>query len=147
MSHEPAEILVVEDDSSDAELLAEALQETSFASRLTVIGDGEGALSFLRREAPYTDAKRPDLILLDLNLPRMHGRDVLQQVKSDPNLRAIPVIIFTTGTRDVDVEQCYRSGANCYVTKAMGYDATVEVARSIESFWLGIARLPSMSAT
>jgi CheY-like chemotaxis protein len=107
-----------------------------------VVGDGVEALAFLRREGAHSDAPRPDLILLDLNMPRMNGREVLAEIKSDPKLRRIPVVILTTSQAETDILQTYDLHANCYVTKPVELEQFVEVARSIEGFWLSLVQLP-----
>ena len=138
-----AHILLVEDSEDDIELTKLALDEARFANHLSVVRDGEQAMAFLRREAPFEDAARPDLVLLDLNMPRKDGREVLREVKTDPNLRRIPVVVLTTSGEDQDVLRAYDEHVNAYVRKPLGFDAMVKVARQIEGFWVGIVRLPS----
>jgi two-component system, chemotaxis family, response regulator Rcp1 len=139
----PIEILLVEDSPSDVDLTKEALGEAKVLNHLHVVGDGVAALSFLRREGPYASAPAPDLILLDLNLPKKDGREVLAEIKADPALRRIPVVILTTSQADEDILQSYDLHANCYVTKPVDLDQFVKVVRSIEDFWLEIVKLPT----
>lgn len=136
------DVLLVEDDSGDVELTREALAESKIALNLRIVEDGERALQYLRREGKYADAPRPDLILLDLNLPRVDGREVLREIKSDPDLRAIPVCVVTTSDAESDILKSYGLGANCYVTKPIGLEQFVHVIRAIEEFWLTIVKLP-----
>jgi len=137
------EILLVEDNPGDVRLVREALAESGGTSRLHTVGDGAEALAFVRREGEYADAPRPDLILLDLNLPRMDGREVLKAVKSDPETRDIPVIILTTSSAPPDIEMAYDRGANAYVRKPLGMDRLTDAASAIRDFWLRTATLPS----
>jgi two-component system, chemotaxis family, response regulator Rcp1 len=138
----PVEILLVEDSPSDAALTRAALQEGRIANRLSVVCDGEEAMQYLRREGRYSQATRPDLILLDLNLPRKDGREVLAEVKDDPDLQIIPVIVLTTSAAEADVLRAYRLHANSYVTKPVGLEDFLDAIRGIEDFWLAIVRLP-----
>jgi chemotaxis family two-component system response regulator Rcp1 len=139
---QPIEILLVEDNPGDVRLTRETLKETKVLNRLSVAEDGEKALAFLRRQGAYSDAVRPDLILLDLNLPRMGGREVLEIIKSDPDLRAIPVVILTTSKAEEDILKSYDLHANCYISKPVELDGFITVVRSIENFWLTLVRLP-----
>ncbi len=139
------DILLVEDSPGDVRLTREALKEGRVANRLHVVGDGEEALAFLRREGTFGDVPSPGLILLDLNLPRLDGREVLRIMKSDPELRRIPVVVLTTSTSDSDVHQVYDLAGNCYIAKPVDFDRFLEVIRSIEDFWLTVVRLPSRS--
>ncbi len=145
MTAAAVEILLVEDNPADVRLTREALREGAggLRHRLHVVEDGVQALAFLRREAGYWEVPRPDLILLDLNLPRKDGREVLQEIKADPELRSIPVVVLTTSRSEEDVLRSYQLHANCYVTKPVDLDQFLEVVRRIEAFWLGVARLPS----
>jgi two-component system response regulator len=136
------EILLVEDDAVDVELTREALDESKIKVNLNVVNDGEKALAWLRKEAPYADASTPDLVILDLNLPRLNGQEVLKEMKSDERLKAIPVVILTTSSAREDIARSYALGANCYVTKPMGLDQFSQVVHSIENFWFTIVRLP-----
>jgi chemotaxis family two-component system response regulator Rcp1 len=139
----PIEILLVEDSPSDAALTIEALKAGKIANRLTHVEDGVEAMDFLRRRGKYADAARPDLIMLDLNLPRMDGRDVLVQIKNDPDLKIIPIIVLTTSRSDKDILQSYQLNANCYITKPVDFDHFIEVVKSIENFWLTVVTLPA----
>jgi chemotaxis family two-component system response regulator Rcp1 len=136
------EILLVEDSPGDVRLTREALRDGKVRNHLHVVPDGVQAMAFLRREGPYAEAPRPDLVLLDLNLPRKTGREVLQEVKSDPALAQIPVVVLTTSKADEDVVRAYESHANCFITKPVDFDQFLTVVRSIEDFWLTIVRLP-----
>lgn len=138
-----AEILLVEDNPADSRLTQEVLAERGLPSRLSVVPDGSAALAFLRRQVPYADAPRPDLILLDLNLPRRDGREVLAEIKGDPDLLRIPVVVLTTSGSPEDVSRCYDLRANCYITKPAGLDRFIDVLRQIEDFWLDVAVLPT----
>lgn len=138
----PIEILLVEDNPGDARLTREALREGSLHHRLSVVSDGVAALAFLRREGGYVAAPRPDLVLLDLNLPRKGGREVLAAIKGDAGLRRIPVIILTTSTDEQDIHSAYELHANCYITKPVDYERFADVVRAIEGFWLTVATLP-----
>ena len=140
---EPIQILLVEDSPSDVDLTREALDEAKVHNTLHVVADGVHALAFLRREADFADAPTPDLILLDLNLPRKDGREVLTEIKADPMLRRIPVVILTTSEAEEDILRSYDLHANCYVTKPVDLDQFIKVVRSINDFWLQIVRLPS----
>ncbi len=137
------EILLVEDNPGDVRLTREALKDANMVNRLSVVKDGVEALAFLRNEGNYADAPRPDLMLLDLNLPRMDGREVLAELKNDPDLRRIPVVVLTTSEAEADVLKAYDLHANCYVTKPVDLDDFLSVARVIDNFWLTIVRLPS----
>jgi two-component system, chemotaxis family, response regulator Rcp1 len=139
----PIDILLVEDNPGDVRLTREALKEGKVANVLHVAADGVEALAFLRREGRFTDAVRPDLILLDLNLPRKDGREVLEEIKRDPDLRSIPVVVLTTSQAEEDILRAYRLRANCYVTKPVDLDQFIKVVHSIEDFWLTIVKLPS----
>lgn len=136
------EILLVEDNAGDARLTAEALKDGKFHIHLQVARDGVEALAKLRQEPPYQDAPRPDLILLDLNLPKKDGREVLAEIRADPGLARIPVVVLTTSAAEQDILRAYDLNANCYITKPVDFDQFVEIVRSIESFWLTIVRLP-----
>jgi CheY-like chemotaxis protein len=143
MSSRPIEILLVEDNPGDARLTIEAFKEGRVTNSLTVINDGADALAYLRREGKYSAAKQPDLVLLDLNLPKMDGREVLAEVKSDERLRNIPVIVLTTSSGPEDVKRAYGGHANCYITKPVDLDQFLRVVQSIENFWLSLVKLPS----
>jgi CheY-like chemotaxis protein len=143
MTGRAIEILLVEDNPGDVRLTLEALRDAKVRNHLHVVGDGAQAIAYLRREGKWADAARPDLILLDLNLPRMDGRTALQAIKGDPELRRIPVVVLTTSAAEEDVVRAYDLQVNCYVTKPLVLDEFVKVVRSIEGFWLEIVRLPS----
>lgn len=138
----PVEILLVEDNPADVELTQEALHEHKIRNNLSVVTDGEKAMAFLRRAPGYEDAPRPDLMLLDLNLPRKDGREVLAEVKADPALKTIPVVILTTSKAEEDILRSYELQANCYVTKPVQLSQFLEVVRAIDAFWLTIVQLP-----
>ncbi len=139
---QPIEILLVEDNPGDVRLTQEALKEGKVRNKLHVVGDGVEALAFLCQEGEYADAPRPDLILLDLNLPRKNGREVLAEIKEHPNLRRIPVVILTVSQAEEDVLRTYDLHANCYITKPVDLEQFIKVVASIEDFWLTIVRLP-----
>lgn len=139
---ETFDILLVEDNPGDARLAQEALKEGRMASRLKVVVDGVEAMSYLRREGPFADAPRPHLVLLDLNLPRKDGRQVLAEMKADPELRRIPVVVLTTSQAEQDVIKSYDLHANCYITKPVDLDRFIAVVRSIEEYWCAVVTLP-----
>jgi chemotaxis family two-component system response regulator Rcp1 len=139
----PAEILLVEDNPGDVRLTIEALRDGKVRNHLSVVQDGEEAMAFLRREGRYANAPRPDVILLDLNLPRKSGREVLAEVKADPTLATIPVVILTTSREDQDIVASYHLDASCYVTKPVDLEQFIAVVQSIEDFWLTIVKLPA----
>jgi CheY-like chemotaxis protein len=139
---EPVDILLVEDNAGDARLMKEALAEAKIRNRLHVVTDGVEALAYLRRQQPFAGAERPDLILLDLNLPRQDGRQVLAEIKKDEELRRIPVVILSSSQAEADVARAYDLHANCYITKPLDVEQLITVVRSIEDFWLTIVRLP-----
>ena len=136
------QILLVEDSPGDVNLTREAMRSARVANELHVVEDGEAAMRFLRKEDPYADVPTPDLVLLDLNLPRKDGREVLDEVKADPQLRTIPIIVLTTSSDEVDILQSYRLHANAYVTKPVGFSDFLEALKHLEGFWLEIVRLP-----
>jgi CheY-like chemotaxis protein len=139
----PIEILLVEDSPADVRLAQEAMKEAKVLNNLSVVDDGIKAMQFLRREGPYAEAARPDLVLLDLNLPRKDGREVLDEIKRDEGLRRIPVVILTTSQTDEDILRAYDLHCNCYITKPVDFQQFMHVVKSIESFWLTLVRLPS----
>lgn len=139
---EAFEILLVEDNPGDARLAQEALKEGRMTSRLKVVVDGVEAMSFLRREGQYQGSPRPNLILLDLNLPRKDGRQVLAELKADEDLRRIPVVVLTTSQAEQDVMRSYDLHANCYITKPVDLDRFISVVRSIEEYWCSVVTLP-----
>jgi CheY-like chemotaxis protein len=138
----PVEILLVEDNPGDVDLAREALEGSKFHNNLHVVDDGEKAMAFLRGEDPYAEAPRPGLILLDLNLPRKDGRQVLAEIKADDNLRRIPVVILTTSSAEKDVLKSYDLHANCFITKPIDLHQFLHVVKAIEDFWLSIVVLP-----
>ena len=139
---DPIEILLVEDNPGDVELTREALHDSKVHMRLSVVNDGVDALAFLRREGPHGAAPRPDLVLLDLNLPRKDGRAVLAEVKRDPELRNIPIVVLTSSQAEQDIVKAYDLHANCYVTKPVDLDQFITIVRSIEQFWFTVVKLP-----
>lgn len=139
----PIEILLVEDNPGDVRLTREALAEAKVSNNLAVASDGVEALAYLRREAPFEQASRPDLVLLDLNLPRKDGREVLAEIKADPELRRLPVVVLTTSTAEQDILESYNLYANCYITKPVDLDHFLAIVTSIEDFWLTIVKLPA----
>jgi CheY-like chemotaxis protein len=139
----PIEVLLVEDDQGDVLLTKEAFDLNKVRNRLHVVNDGEQAMAFLRREAEYRDAPRPDLMLLDLNLPRMGGLEVLSEVKADADLRTIPVVILTTSEAEEDILHSYRLHANAYVSKPVDFEQFIRVVRQIDDFFVTVVKLPS----
>ncbi|MFZ2632452.1 MAG: response regulator [Desulfosalsimonadaceae bacterium] len=137
------DILLVEDNPGDVRLAKEALKESKVMNKLYVVEDGVEAMSFLRRQDKYADAPYPDLILLDLNLPRKSGREVLVEIKTDENLKRIPVVVLTVSRAEEDILRSYNNYANCYITKPLDFNQFMEVTKSIEDFWLTIVKLPS----
>ena len=140
------EILLVEDSPGDIRLTQEALADAKIHNRMSVVNDGIQALEFLRNEGDYADAPRPDLILMDLNMPRMDGRECLEQVKADEKLKSIPIVILTTSEADRDIARSYELQANCYVSKPVDLDQFIEVVAAIEQFWFSIVKLPARAA-
>lgn len=138
----PIEILLVEDSPADVLITREALQQARVLNTIHVVEDGIQAMAYLRREPPYADAERPDLILLDLNLPRKNGQEVLQEIKTDAGLKKIPVIVLTTSQNEKDVLAAYNWHANCYMVKPVGFNNFVEAVQSINQFWLTYVALP-----
>ncbi|WP_067451642.1 response regulator [Actinomadura macra] len=138
----PIEVLLVEDDPGDILLTVEAFEHNKVNNTLHVVNDGEQAMTFLRREGEYADAPRPDLVLLDLNLPRKDGREVLQDVKNDTDLRRIPVVVLTTSEADEDILRSYDLHANAYVTKPVDFDRFISVVRKIDDFFVSVVKLP-----
>jgi two-component system, chemotaxis family, response regulator Rcp1 len=140
---EPIEILLVEDNEDDANLTIDALRDGRVRNRITHVEDGMEAMELLRREGKYANAPRPDLILLDLNMPRKNGREVLEEIKSDPELRCIPVVVMTSSDDEKDILGAYQRHVNCYITKPLDLDQFVSVVKSIESFWFTVVKLPA----
>ena len=142
MNVTPIELLLVEDSEPDVRLTKEALCEAKIKNRLWVVEDGVEALEFLNRQGRFADVPRPDIILLDLNLPRKDGRQVLEEIKADESLKRIPVVILTTSKNEEDVLRAYNLYANCYITKPVDFNRFMDVVKSIEDFWLTVVRLP-----
>ena len=138
----PKTLLLVEDDPADVRLTMEGLRSPAVRDAARVVSDGEEALAFLRHEPPYETAPRPDLVILDLNLPRRRGLDLLADIKSDEHLRSIPVVVLTTSDLEQDISACYARQANCFITKPGDLHEYLAVIASIEAFWLDVARLP-----
>lgn len=136
------EILLIEDNPGDVRLTVEALKESKVCNNLNVVNDGTQAMAYLRREAQYADAVRPDLILLDLNLPGKDGREVLSEVKSDGELRRIPVVVLTTSAAEQDILRTYELHANCYITKPVDLEQFIKIVQEIQDFWFTIVKLP-----
>ncbi len=139
----PVEMLLVEDNPGDARLAMEALKDAKVNNNLNWVKDGVEAMTFLRRQGEYTDAPRPDVILLDLNLPKKDGREVLADIKGDDDLRRIPVVILTVSGAEEDIMKTYNLHANCYIQKPLDLGQFIEVVKSIENFWLSIVKLPT----
>ena len=140
----PIEILLVEDSAGDVRLTKEALRDAKVRNNLHVACDGMEATAFLRRQGKYANAPRPDLILLDLNLPKKGGREVLEEIKLDPSLKTIPVVILTTSAAEEDILRSYQLHANCYITKPVELDQFLKVVKAIDNFWLAIVKLPKV---
>jgi len=138
----PVELLLVEDNQGDARLAIEAMDDSKIKNNLVWVKDGVEAMEYLRKEGEYKNASRPDLILLDLNMPRKDGREVLAEVKSDDNLKSIPVVILTVSKAEEDIIKSYDLHANCYVTKPLDLEQFIHVVKSIEDFWFSIVKLP-----
>ena len=138
----PIEVLLVEDNPGDVRLTREALKDGKVSNNLSVAQDGVEALRFLRREGPYAGAPRPDVVLLDLNLPKKDGREVLQEMKQDRSLRTIPVVVLTSSDAERDIVGAYELQANCYITKPVDLDQVITAVKSIEDFWFSIVKLP-----
>ncbi|HXG49714.1 MAG TPA: response regulator [Methylomirabilota bacterium] len=143
MNEREINILLVEDNPGDARLTMEALREAKVLNRLNHVTDGVEAIAYLRRQGRHLDAPRPDLILLDLNLPRKDGREVLTEIKSDERLKRIPVVVLTTSQAEEDILRAYNLNANCYVTKPVDLDQFIRVVQTIEDFWLSVVKLPT----
>jgi len=138
----PIQILLVEDSPSDAQLTLAALKMAKVVNQVSHVEDGVEAMEFLRQEGKYAQSKRPDLVLLDLNLPRKDGREVLEEMKGNPDFQLIPVVILTTSQAEQDIIRSYKFHANCYITKPVNFDRFLEVVQSIENFWLTVVALP-----
>jgi two-component system, chemotaxis family, response regulator Rcp1 len=139
----PIEILLIEDSPSDVALTIEALQEGKIGNNLNRVADGVEAMAYLRQQGNFAKSPRPDLIMLDLNLPKKDGREVLRELKNDPSLKFIPIIVLTTSRADKDVLQSYELNANCYITKPVDFQQFIDVVKSIEHFWLTVVTLPN----
>lgn len=144
MAH-PIEVLLVEDNPADADLVRESLEESKLFLQITILPDGEQGLSYLLQEGAFADAKRPDLILLDLNLPRMSGREVLADIKNLPELRTIPVVVLTSSDAESDIVQSYDLGASCYITKPVDLESFLKIVSKLEEFWFTVVKLPPKS--
>jgi CheY-like chemotaxis protein len=142
MKGKVVDVLMVEDDPADADLAREVLSSSKLLLELSMVGTGEECMSYLRREPPYENARRPDLILMDLNLPGMKGQEAIEAIKKDPQLRRIPIVVLTSSAAERDILMTYDMGANCYVTKPVDLSQFTEIVRSIESFWFSVVRLP-----
>ena len=142
MNGTPIRILLVDDNEADVRLATEALKAAKVANSIHVVHDGVEALEYLRRQGAYATAPRPDLILLDLNMPRKNGRQVLVELKSDPDLRNIPVVVLTTSSDEEDVVKSYDLHANCYIVKPVSFDGLIKVVKSLDEFWLSVVCLP-----
>ena len=138
----PLEVLLVEDNPGDAELTRIVLEDSKISIHLNVVEDGVEAMAFLRKQRNYAEVPHPDIILLDLNLPRKDGREVLAEIKADTNLRRIPVVVLTTSQAEEDIIKAYNLAANCYITKPVDFDQFVKIVQSIENFWFAIVKLP-----
>jgi CheY-like chemotaxis protein len=138
----PVEILLVEDNPGDVRLAVEALREGKVHVNMSVVNDGVEAMEFLRRQGPFAHAPRPDLILLDLNMPRKDGREVLAELKADDDLKRIPVVVLTTSKAEEDILKSYNLNANCYITKPVDLHQFIHVVRSVQEFWLTVVKLP-----
>ena len=144
MNQRSIEILLVEDNPGDVRLTEEAIKEGKVINRLSVVPDGVEAIEYLRKRGDYASAATPDLVLLDLNLPKKDGREVLAEVKQDPDLRKIPVVVLTTSRDEQDILKSYDLHANCYITKPVDFEQFIRVVRAIEDFWLSVVKLPSI---
>lgn len=138
----PIEVLLVEDNPGDAQLTRIALEDSKISINLNVVEDGVEAMAFLRKQEKYVKVAHPDIVLLDLNLPRKDGREVLAEIKGDENLKRIPVVILTTSQAEEDILKAYNLCANCYITKPVDFDQFVKIVQSIENFWFAIVKLP-----
>lgn len=141
-SGRPVEVLLVEDNPGDVRLMVEALKDAKVSNNLHVAKNGEEAMEFLRRKGEFADVPLPDLVMLDLNLPKKDGREVLAEIKEDPGLKHIPVVVITTSAAEEDILRSYKLHANCYITKPVNFEQFMRVVHSIEEFWLTVVRLP-----
>ncbi|MDB9374868.1 response regulator [Nodularia sphaerocarpa] len=138
----PIEVLLVEDNPGDAQLTRIALEDSKISVNLNVVEDGVEAMAFLQKQGNYANAPHPDIVLLDLNLPRKDGREVLAEIKADQNFRRIPVVVLTTSQSEEDILKAYNLSANCFITKPVDFDQFVKIVQSIENFWFAIVKLP-----
>ncbi len=138
----PIEVLLVEDNPGDAQLTRIALEDSKISVNLNVVEDGVEAMAFLRKQGNYADAPHPDIVLLDLNLPRKDGREVLAEIKADQSFKRIPVVVLTTSQSEEDILKAYNLSANCFITKPVDFDQFVKIVQSIENFWFAIVKLP-----
>jgi CheY-like chemotaxis protein len=136
------ELLLVEDDPGDVELTREGLQSAKIMVNMKVVEDGASAMQYLKRQEPYSNAVKPDIILLDLNLPKKDGREVLQEIKADEKLKSIPVVVLTTSEADTDIARCYSLGANCYITKPVGFEGFIKMVNALDGFWFTVVTMP-----
>lgn len=146
MTLEPIEILLVDDNPGDVRLVIESLKDGKIANRLSIAWDGVEAMEFLRRQGKFSGAPRPDIVLLDLNMPRKGGHEVIGEMKADPDLKTIPVVVLTTSDADVDVIRSYEKDVNCYVTKPLDAEKFIEAVRSVGNFWLTVVRMHEEAA-
>ncbi len=142
-TYQPAQVLLVEDNEDDVELTLEALEESKVKMNVHVVSDGSAAMRFLLNEAEFGETPRPDLILLDLNLPIMDGREVLKEIREHPDLTDIPVVVLTTSQSDEDILGMYKLHANCYITKPVDFKQFIQVIKQVEGFWFQLVKLPS----
>lgn len=138
----PVHVLLVEDNPGDADLTCETFETSRLSLDIVVVVDGEQALAYLRRQPPYTEAPRPDIVLLDLNVPKISGRQVLAEMRTEEHLRHVPVVVLTSSDAERDIVESYRLGANCYVTKPVDLNAFQAIVRSVEGFWFKVVKLP-----
>ncbi len=137
----PLQVLLIEDNPGDAELTRQSLAVSKLPINLTVLDDGEKALQYLRKSPPYQKADRPDLLLLDLNLPKLSGGEVLREIKTDKHLKSLPVIVLTSSEEEMEISKCYHAGANCYIVKPVDFDSFMNVVKMIETFWFSVVKL------
>ncbi len=142
MTHKIVDVLLVEDNAADADLVREAIEGGKLIINLNVVRDGEEAMAYLKREGSYKNAKRPDLVLLDLNLPKKDGREVLREVKADPVLSLIPIVVLTTSSADADILQSYQLHANAYIAKPVEFETFIKIVNQVTEFWLSLVVLP-----
>ena len=142
MVHRTVDVLLVEDSQADADLVREAIDGGKLIINLTVVGDGEEAIDYLRRQGKFKDAKRPDLVLLDLNLPKKDGREVLREVKADADLSLIPIVVLTTSAADEDILHSYKLHANAYISKPVEFESFIKIVNQVTEFWLSLVVLP-----